>query len=51
MASTLGYGLDHKLCETWCENVERLAIIELQKQALLAFLDHSDNSLKGAAND
>lgn len=38
-AQGLGYSLDPAQCLTTCENVRRLAVIELQKRALEAFAD------------
>jgi len=39
MALSLGYSLDAALCADFCDNVRRLAIIELQKQALREFAE------------
>lgn len=38
-AGKLGFSLDPARCETWCDNVRELAIVELKKLALVAFAD------------
>jgi hypothetical protein len=46
-AASLGYSLDPQVCGNTCENVRNLALIELQKQALLALASAPPGSCLG----